>query len=138
MRLSSSFVAVVLAALSLPASADLLEPGDIMIPGNHITDIFGNRNGTLNRLRSGVLTTILESPKFRDPTDSVIDGAGRIVFMASPSSRNVFDTALFRFDPASGQLERLWYFPYYVVSGDSLPSGASDVTEFHGVSTQSL
>jgi hypothetical protein len=119
------------------SSAQFLQAGDIVVPGVRVIDGFGNTNGCFYRLRGGVVTRLWESSSFRGPRDMMVDAQGRLVFMASPASRNVNDTALFRLDPATGELERLFYFPYIVAVGDTLPQGASNATGFYGVS-QSL
>ena len=126
-------------ALCLPnrLHAAALEPGDIVVPGNRIPDIY-TAYGCMYRIRGGEITRLFESNKYVGPRDMVIDAQGRLVFWATPASRNVNDTALFRIDPADGSLERLWYFPYIPAVGDTLPAGASDATQFYGTSYQSM
>lgn len=119
------------------ASAQALQSGDIVVPGNHVLDNWGNANGCMYRLRNGVPTMLFESSAFRGPRDMVVDSQGRLVFFASPTSRNSNDTGLFRIDPATGALERLFYFPYTVMPGDTLPEQVSPLG-FYGSYMQSL
>jgi hypothetical protein len=135
---TATFAVALFAAAGAPASAQNLQSGDIVVPGVHVIDGFGNTNGCFYRLRGGVVTRLFESPSYNGPRDMVVDSQGRLVFFASPASRNSNDTALFRIDPATGVLERLFYFPYIVASGDTLPDGASSATGFYGISGQSL
>jgi len=136
-------VTVLLAALvvpptALPAAAQVFEAGDIVIPGNRVVDSWGNVHGCLYRLRGGAVTRWFESPSFRSPGDMIVDPQGRLVFWAGPASRNLHDSALFRIDPATGALERLFYFPYIVAPGDTLPDGFAAATSFYGTYNQAL
>ena len=140
LRHVAAFCATLACLVTVPAAspAQDLQDGDIVIPGVRVIDGFGSTNGCFYRLRGGGVTRLYETSAFRAPRDMVVDSQGRLVFFASPASRNIYDTALFRIDPASGALERLFYFPAYVASGDTLPSGAGLATNFSGASTQSL
>lgn len=126
------------AAAARPAAAQVLEPGDIVIPGNRVVDSWGSVNGCIYRLRGGTLTRWFETNAFRSPADMIVDGQGRLVFWASPLSRNVNDSAIFRLDPATGALERILYFPYIVAASDTLPEGAESATSFYGSYNQAL
>ncbi len=128
-----------LSMISLPAIAQPLESGDIVVPGNVVVDGFGNVNGCFYRLRNGAVTRLFQSGLYRHPKDMIVDSQGRLVFFASTSGRNVNDFALFRIDPATASLERLYYFPYIVQPGDTLPQGAGMITQFpYGSHNQSL
>lgn len=131
--LTAALAALLLAGVCAPADAQDLQAGDIVVPGVRVIDGFGNTNGCFYRLRSGTVTRVFETSAFRAPRDMMVDAAGRLVFFATPASRNINDTALFRLDPSTGILERLFYFPYIVAPGDTLPGGASNATGFYGV-----
>ena len=121
------FAALLVTAATAPASAQNLQSGDIIVPGAN------GGNGCFYRIRGGVVTRLFETNAFTTPRDMMVDSQGRLVFFASPLSRNSDDTALFRIDPATGVLERLFYFPYVVASGDTLPQGAPNAVGFYGV-----
>ena len=140
LRRMTALLAVGSCILAVPAAspAQDLQSGDIVVPGAYVIDGFGNTNGCIYRLRGGVITRLYESTEYFNPRDMLVDLQGRLVFFARPASRNLNDSGLFRIDPATGVLERLFYFPYIVQPGDTLPEGASSATGFPGVSSQSL
>jgi hypothetical protein len=121
-----------------PALAATFEPGDIVIPGDRVVDSFGSVNGCFYRLRDGQITRWFDSAKFFSPGDMVIDAQDRLVFWARPASGNVNEQAVFRIDPGSGSLERLFRFPYIVAVTDTMPDGAEDVSSFYGAYAQSM
>ena len=117
--------AAVPSALSQP-----LQSGDIVVPGINGLDNLGHVVGCIYRIRDDVVTPLFQSDQYSSPHDMVVDDQGRLVFIATPMSRNALDIELFRIDPATGILEPLWYFPAIVQAGDTLPHGAESATGF--------
>src|SRR5690242_8066490 len=112
---------------TLPAmAAGLLSEGDVVVPGN----------GCLWKL--GSTAPWLTSNAFQFAGDAMEDDQGRIVFLAQVPGRNENDIGLFRADPATGSLERLFYLPYQVAPGDTLPDGLSPFGFVHGLQSLHL
>jgi FlgD Ig-like domain len=105
-------------------AAGLLSEGEVVVPGN----------GCLWKLGSS--TPWLTSNAFQFAGDAMEDDQGRIVFLAQVPGRNENDIALYRADPTTGSLERLFYLPYQVAPGDTLPEDMSPFGFVHG--SQSL
>ena len=102
-----------------PARAQVLQSGDIVVGGMPA----GYQTGVIWRIRNGAITPTFESNLYKNPRDMIVDPQGRLVFMASPDANG---WGLFRIDPASGSIERLFHVQHYVQLGDTLPDGMPD------------
>ena len=109
--------------------AQVFQNGDIIVPGNVPVGSYGI-NGVMDRIRGGIVTHLFESESFTSPTDLIVDQQGRFVFIASTPTRNAGDHALFRIDPATGTLERLFFMPVYASLNDTLPADIPEATGF--------
>jgi hypothetical protein len=111
--------------------AQVFQNGDIIVPGNVPVGPYGV-NGVMDRVRGGVSTNLFQSDVFSSPTDLVVDQQGRLVFIASTPTGNTGDLGLFRLDPATSTLERLFFMPAYAAIGDTLPTDIPEATGFSG------
>ena len=117
--------------------AQVFQSGDIIVPANVPTDPYGGVHGVMDLVRGGTVTHLFESETFWSPTDMIVDKQGRLVFIAHTRTGNVGDEALFRLDPATGALERLFLMRAYAAIGDTLPEGIQNVAGY-SESEQSL
>jgi hypothetical protein len=127
------------ALLFVPSAvhAQVFQSGDIIVPANVPTDPYGGVHGVMDMVRGSTVTHLFESETFWSPTDMIVDKQGRLVFIAHPRTGNDGDQALFRLDPATGALERLFLMRRYVSIGDTLPEGIQNVVGY-SESQQSL
>jgi hypothetical protein len=119
------------------ASAQVLQEGDLVV--NVLRQDFGGQyGGRFLRVRDQSVTILFEEPPnsgydFEGVGDFLIDSAGGVVFIAGPCGNNSNNTALLRWDPASGQVSELLCIPSIVPPEGPPPGFPSDATHFDGI-----
>ena len=129
-RRGFAFCGAVLLFAPRAVHAQVFQSGDIIVAGNVPTDPYGGVNGVMDRVRGGVVTPLFQSDIYRYPTDLIVDKQGRLVFLAHTQTGNDADQGLFRLDPATGTLERLFLMRTTVSIGDTLPVGLDPVAGY--------
>ncbi|MBI5863730.1 MAG: hypothetical protein HZB38_04335 [Planctomycetes bacterium] len=122
------------------ATAQVLQDGDLVIAAHRVGN-GGVYYGRFLRLRGEEISVLFESgdsgptPEvFGGTTDIIIDSHGRVVFAAGYCGNNSNNTALLRWDPATGQVSELLCIPY-IVPPEGPPAGfPTDADYFGGVS----
>ena len=127
-------LAPVFMSVTGPAAAQVLQDGDLVIAANRYTS--GVFYGRFFRLRGQDLTLLFESGAsgidFAQPSDVVIDSAGRIVFGSGSCGGNENNIKLLRWDPATGVLSQLLCIPYSVGAGGPPAGFPPEATGLHG------
>ncbi|MBI5863731.1 MAG: hypothetical protein HZB38_04340 [Planctomycetes bacterium] len=122
---------------SEPAVAQVLQDGDLVV--NVLRqDPGGQYGGRFLRVRGQNVTILFEEPAnsgydFEGVGDFLIDSAGRVVFTAGPCGNSPNNTALLRWDPATGLVSQLLCLPNIVPPGGPPPGFPIDATHFDGI-----
>ena len=87
---------------AVPVAAESLQDGDIVIAAG----------GSALVMRDGEISTLMEGP-FGGSPELIVDSQGRIVFFRSGTcGNNLYDRALYRADPETGEIELLICLPH--------------------------